>query len=39
MRSVKILFKVMVGMVSGVVVGMLFAPEKGLDTRKKLFQR
>jgi len=39
MGSVKILFRVMVGMVSGVMVGMLFALEKELGTRKKISQR
>ncbi len=39
MRSVKILLGVLVGMVSGVMVGILFAPEKGSDTRKKISKK
>jgi gas vesicle protein len=39
MRSVKILLGVLVGMVSGVLVGILFAPEKGSDTRKKISKK
>jgi len=36
MRSVKVLLGVMVGLVSGVLAGILFAPYKGSETRKKI---
>ena len=39
MGSIKILLGVMVGMVSGVLVGILFAPEKGSETRKKILKK
>ena len=39
MGSVRVLLGVLVGMVSGVLVGILFAPEKGSDTRKKISKK
>lgn len=39
MGAVKVLKGVLVGMVSGVLVGILFAPEKGSDTRKKISKK
>ena len=35
MSSSKILTGVLIGAAAGTILGILFAPEKGLDTRKK----
>ena len=39
MSSSKILTGVLIGAAAGTILGILFAPEKGLDTRKKISKK
>ena len=39
MNTGKVLLGVVAGLAAGATVGLLFAPEKGTDMRKKIWQR
>lgn len=39
MKSVKIIFGALAGVAIGIQIGLLVAPEKGADTRKKLTKK
>lgn len=39
MNTIKAVLGIMAGMATGAVIGVLFAPEKGKDTRKKMIKR
>ncbi|MCC5939442.1 MAG: YtxH domain-containing protein [Lunatimonas sp.] len=39
MKSAKILFGALAGVAVGIQIGLLIAPEKGVDTRKKLSKK
>lgn len=39
MNTIKAVLGMMAGMATGAVIGVLFAPEKGSDTRRKMIKR
>ncbi len=39
MNAGKILLAVLAGLAAGALIGILFAPEKGIDTRKKITKK